>query len=56
MRDIAGQARQDLHERISLLYSEEAFRFVALIDAAGSPDESVPTDLYQASYSVESAR
>ena len=56
MRDIGGQARQDLHERISLLYSEEAFRFIALIDAVGPSDDSVPTDLYQASYSVESAR
>jgi len=56
MRDIGGQARQDLHERIGLLYSEEAFRFIALIDAVGPSDDSVPTDLYQASYSVESAR
>lgn len=56
LRDIGGQARQDLHERIGLLYSEEALRFTALLDAAGSPDEAAPTDLYQASYSLESAR
>jgi len=56
LRDIGGQARQDLHERIDLLYSEEALRFTALIDAVGAPDESAPADLYQAGYSLESAR
>ena len=56
MREIGGQARQDLHARIGLLYSEEAIRFTALIDAVEAPDETAPTDLYQASYSVESAR
>jgi hypothetical protein len=56
LRDIGGQARQDLHERTDLLYSEEALRFTALIDAVGAPDESAPTDLYQASYALESAR
>jgi energy-coupling factor transporter ATP-binding protein EcfA2 len=56
LRDIGGQARQDLHERIGLLYSEEALRFTALLDAAGAPDETAPADLYQASYTLESAR
>ncbi len=56
MRDIGGQARQDLHERIGLLFSEEAVRYTVLIDAVGVPDETAPTDLYQASYSLESAR
>jgi hypothetical protein len=56
MRDIGGQARQDLHERIGLLFAEEALRFTALIVAVGAPDEAVPTNLYQASYSLESAR
>ncbi len=56
MRDIGAQARQDLHERTDLLLAEEALRFTALIDAVGAPDESGPTDLYQASYSLESAR
>ncbi len=56
MRDIGGQARQDLHERIGLLFSEEALRFTALIAAVGAPDEAAPTDLYQASYLLESAR
>jgi hypothetical protein len=56
LRDIGGQARQDLHERVSLLFSEEALRFTVLIDAIGAPDETAPSDLYQASYSLESAR
>jgi hypothetical protein len=56
MRDIGGQARQDLHERIALLYSEEAVRFTALIDAAGAPDDTAPADLYEAMLSLESAR
>ena len=56
LRDIGGQARQDLHERIGLLFAEEALRFTALIDAVGAPDEAAPADLYQASYSLESAR
>ncbi len=56
MREIGGQARQDLHSRIGLLFSEEALRFTALIDAVEAPDETAPTDLYQASFSVESAR
>jgi hypothetical protein len=56
MRDIGGQARQDLHERIGVLYSEEALRFKTLVDAVGSLDEGLSADLYQASYSLESAR
>ena len=56
LRDIGGQARQDLHERIGLLFSEEALRFSALIDAVGTLDEAAATDLHQAGYSLESAR
>ncbi len=56
LRDIGGQARQNLHERISVVYSEEAHRYTALVDALGAADESAPADLYQASYSLESAR
>jgi GTPase SAR1 family protein len=56
LRDIGGRARQDLHERIKQLYSEEAVRFTALIDGVGALDESVPADLYQAGYALESAR
>ena len=56
LRDIGGQARQDLHDRVGLLFAEEALRFTTLIDAIGVPDETAPSDLYQASYSLESAR
>jgi hypothetical protein len=56
MRDIGGQARQDLRERVGVLYSDEALRFSALVDAAGALDENAPGDLYQASYSLESVR
>jgi hypothetical protein len=56
LRDIGVQARQDLHDKVDLLFSEEALRFTVLIDAIGAPDESAPADLYQASYSLESAR
>jgi hypothetical protein len=56
MRDIGGQARQDLHERIGRLFSAETLRYTALIDAVGAPDETAPADLYQAGYSLESAR
>ncbi|HEX9065506.1 MAG TPA: GTPase [Streptosporangiaceae bacterium] len=56
MRDIGAQARQDLHERMDLLFAEEALRLTALIDAVGAPGEAGPSDLYQASYSLESAR
>ncbi len=56
LRDIGGQARQDLHERVSVVYSEEARRYTALVDALGAADESAPADLYQASYSLESVR
>lgn len=56
LRDIGGQARQDLHERVGVLFSDEALRFTKLIDSVGSADESTPTNLYQASYALESAR
>lgn len=56
MRDIGGQARQDLRERVGVLYSDEALRFSALVDAVGALDENAPGDLYQASYSLESVR
>ena len=56
MRDIGGKARQDLRERVGVLYTEEALRYTMLVDALGAQDESASADLYQASYSLESAR
>ncbi len=56
LRDIGARARQDLHERISLLFAEEMLRFTAIIDSAGVPDETAATRLHEASYSLEAAR
>ena len=56
IRDIGGQARQELRDRIGRLFSAEAQRFTALIEAVGAADEAAPANLYQASYSLESAR
>jgi hypothetical protein len=56
MRDIGVRARQDLHERVSLLFEEESRRFVELLDAAGNVDDTVATELLQAGLTLESAR
>ena len=56
LRDIGGQARQELHKRVAVLFGVEAARFTALLDAVDAPDEAAPSDLYQASYSLEAAR
>jgi hypothetical protein len=56
LRDIGGRARQDLHERVSVLFAAEAARFAVLLDAAGVIEQSAPGELYQASYALESAR
>ncbi len=56
MREIGGQARQDLRERVGALFAEEALRFTALVDAVGAADEAAPANLYQASFSLESVR
>jgi hypothetical protein len=56
LRDIGGRARQDLHERVSVLFATEEARFAALLAAAGVADQSAPGELYQASYALESAR
>jgi GTPase SAR1 family protein len=56
MRDIGGQARQELHDRVGLLFAAEALRFGTLVDGLGDPEQDAPADLYQASYSLESAR
>jgi energy-coupling factor transporter ATP-binding protein EcfA2 len=56
LRDIGVRVRQDLHDRVSLLFEEEARRFDELIDAAGPLDENVPTELLQAGFTLEDAR
>jgi energy-coupling factor transporter ATP-binding protein EcfA2 len=56
LRDITTKAREDLRERIRLLFDEEMLRFAELIDAEGVPDEAAAVQLYQATYSLEVVR
>ncbi len=56
LRDIGVRVRQDLHDRVSLLYEEESRRFVELIDRAGTLDETIATELLQAGFTLEDAR
>jgi energy-coupling factor transporter ATP-binding protein EcfA2 len=56
LRDIGTKAREDLQERVRLLYDEEMLRFAELIDAEGEPDEDAAVQLYQATYSLEVVR
>jgi energy-coupling factor transporter ATP-binding protein EcfA2 len=56
LRDISTKAREDLRERIRLLFEEEMLRFAELIDAEGVPDEAAAVQLYQATYSLEVVR
>ncbi len=56
LRDMGARVRQDLRERIGLLFEDEARRFFAIIDAAGAPEETAATELLQASYELEGAR
>ena len=41
LRDISAKARNDLHERIALLFDEEMLRFAAVINAAGELDDAI---------------
>ncbi|TDD23149.1 AAA family ATPase [Nonomuraea diastatica] len=56
LRGIGAKALSDLRTRISMLFDEEAMRYVKALDSAGIPDESVATRLYQATYNLEVAR
>jgi energy-coupling factor transporter ATP-binding protein EcfA2 len=56
LRDISAKARDDLHERIRLLFDEEMLRFAAIVDATGELDEASPQHLHQAADSLEAAR
>jgi hypothetical protein len=56
LRDIGTKAREDLAERVRLLYDEEMLRFAELIDAEGEPEEDAAVQLYQATYSLEVVR
>ncbi|MFF5260431.1 AAA family ATPase [Actinomadura viridis] len=56
LRGMGAKARADLRSRIGMLFDEEAIRYGQAIDAAGIPDETVPVQLYQATYNLEVAR
>ena len=56
LRDIGVRVRLDLHDRVRGLFEAESRRFAALVDAAGSPDETVAAELLQAGYTLETAR
>ncbi len=55
-RDISTRVRLDLHRRMGVLLDSERQRFTDLIDAAGMPDESLSSQLFQAGYGLEEAR
>nr|WP_244994305.1 AAA family ATPase [Actinomadura coerulea] len=56
LRGMGAKARADLRSRIGMLFDEEAIRFGQVLDSAGIPDETVPVQLYQATYNLEVAR
>ncbi|MFI6815833.1 AAA family ATPase [Nonomuraea sp. NPDC050328] len=56
LRAISVKSLSDLRARVSMLFDEEAMRYVRTLDAAGIPDESAATRLYQATYNLEVAR
>nr|WP_306434511.1 AAA family ATPase [Actinomadura roseirufa] len=56
LRGMGAKARADLRSRMSMLFDEEAIRYGQALDAAGIPDETVPVQLYQATYNLEVAR
>jgi energy-coupling factor transporter ATP-binding protein EcfA2 len=56
LRGMGAKARADLRSRIGMLFDEESIRYGQAIDAAGIPDETVPVQLYQATYNLEVAR
>jgi hypothetical protein len=56
LREIGTKARDDLKERVGLLFEEEMLRFAELVDAEGVPDEAAAVQLYQATYSLEVVR
>jgi energy-coupling factor transporter ATP-binding protein EcfA2 len=54
--ELIARARQDLRQRIGLLFDEEMLRFGEVIDGAGQVDAVAAVRLYQAEYSLEAAR
>jgi hypothetical protein len=56
LRDMGTQVRQDLRERITVLFRAEAGRFFEVLDSAGVPDKTAATQLLQAGYALDGAR
>jgi energy-coupling factor transporter ATP-binding protein EcfA2 len=56
LRDMGARVRQDLRERVRVLFQGEAQRFFEVLDAAGVPDAMAATELLQASYALEGSR
>ncbi|GGL06524.1 hypothetical protein Sme01_66800 [Sphaerisporangium melleum] len=56
LRSIGTKARSDLRARVSVLFDEETFRYVQVLDEVGIPDEAAAKRLYQATYNLEVAR
>jgi hypothetical protein len=56
LRDIGTRIRQDLGERVGLLFEVEAKRYFGIIDSAGMPDDGAASELLQAGYALEEAR
>ena len=55
-KQLMDRARADLADRVRLLLDEELLRFVQVLDSAGPVDPVAAVRLYQAEYSLESAR
>jgi hypothetical protein len=56
LRDLTARARQDLQQRAAALLDSEQDRFSEVIDAAGTPDETVAAQLVAACEALEAAR
>ena len=56
LRELSARARQDLHDRVRLLFEEDMLRFAQVVTAAGAPDDTAAVQLFQASYALEAAR
>jgi hypothetical protein len=56
LRDMGNRVRQDLRERVTVLFRAEAWRFFEVLDSAGVPDQTAATELLQAGYALEGAR
>jgi 50S ribosome-binding GTPase len=56
LRELSAKARQDLHDRVRLLFEEDMLRFAQVVAAAGAPDDTTVLQLHQASYALEAAR